>query len=62
MAVEVISQIKQKNGLDFPIVDSNDLKGGLYSVQDQTELNNIPDVRKKEGMLVYVIDDINHWF
>nr|DAN37455.1 MAG TPA: hypothetical protein [Crassvirales sp.] len=34
MAVEVISQIKQKNSLDFPIVDSNDLKGGLYSVQD----------------------------
>lgn len=62
MAVEVISQIKQKNGLDFPIVDSNDLKGGLYSVQDQVELNNIPDARKKEGMLVYVIDGSNHWF
>lgn len=62
MAVEVISQIKQKNGLEFPIVDSNDIKGGLYSVQDLTELQNIPEIRRKEGMLVYVINGTPHWY
>ena len=32
MAIEVISQLKQKNGLTFPIVDSNHVKGGFHNV------------------------------
>ena len=62
MAVEVISQIKQKNGLGFPIVDSNDLKGGLYSLDNYQDLSSIPDIRKKEGMLVYIKNGFNHWY
>lgn len=55
--IEIISTLKQKNNLDFPIVDSNDIKGGLYLVNNVSERNSIPILRRKEGMVCWVKDD-----
>lgn len=55
--IEIISTLKQKNNLDFPIVDSNDIKGGLYLVNNLSERDNIPKTRRKEGMVCWVKDD-----
>ena len=54
MSIELISDIKQANGGKFPLVDSNDIKGGLYSVDTESEMNSIPIVRLKDGMLCWV--------
>ena len=56
MAIELISEITQKNGQQFPLVDSNNLRGGFYSVANIAERDSIPVIRRKEGMLCYVID------
>ena len=55
--IEIISTLKQKNNLDFPIVDSNDIKGGLYLVNNVSERDGIPTLRRKEGMVCWVKDD-----
>ena len=57
MAVEIISELKQKNGQNFPIVDINNVKGGFYQVETIAERDAIPNVRKREGMLCYVKED-----
>lgn len=62
MAIEVISQFKQKNNGKFPLVDSNDIKGGLYIVDTIQEMSNIPIERRTDGMLVFVRNDTNHWY
>ena len=54
MSIELISDIKQANGGEFPLIDSNDIKGGLYSVDTESEMNSIPIVRLKDGMLCWV--------
>lgn len=61
MAVEVISEIVQKNGLDFALIDSNNLRGGLYSVKTIAERDSIPVKRIKQGMLCYV-EDANEYY
>lgn len=38
----------------YPIVDSHNVKGGLWSVDRQEELNQIPEAKLLEGMLAYV--------
>ena len=57
MAVTVISKIKQKNAADFAIIDDIDINGGLRVVATTTDRDNIPESRRKEGMLVKVISD-----
>jgi len=57
MAIEIIDTLGQKNNGDFPLVDSNDIKGGYYQVETLEERNNIPSIRRKEGMLCYVNND-----
>ena len=54
MSIELISDIKQANGGEFPLIDSNDIKGGLYSVDTESEMNSIPIVRLKDGMLCWI--------
>ena len=54
MAIEIIDTLKQKNNGSFPLVDSNDIKGGYYQVDSIEDRDNIPQVRRKEGMLCYV--------
>ncbi len=56
MGVELISEIVQKNNGQFPLVDSNNIRGGIYSVNSISERDNIPLVRRKIGMLCYVRD------
>lgn len=57
MAIELISTIKPKNNGSFPIVESNDIKGGYYSVENVQERDNIPLGRRLAGMLCYVKGD-----
>lgn len=54
MAIEIIDTLGQKNNGIFPLVDSNDVKGGYYQVESIEERDNIPTVRRKVGMLCYV--------
>ena len=54
MSVNIIDTLKQMNGGEFPIVDSNDVSGGYYQVGTVEEMNAIPDRRKKIGMLCFV--------
>ena len=63
MAIEVIGEIRQKNNLKFPIVDSNNVKGGFYQVSSLVDRNEIPNERRKEGMICYVeeTDEYYKW-
>lgn len=54
MAVTIIDTLKQKNNVDFGIVDSNDIIGGFYQADTVEERNSIPEVRRKEGMFCWV--------
>ena len=40
MGVQIISELVQKNNRDFPIVDSNNIRGGCYQVNTLDELYN----------------------
>lgn len=57
MAVELISEIVQKGGQDFALVDANNIRGGFYQVKEMSERDAIPDKRKKNGMLCFVLND-----
>lgn len=57
MGIELISEIVQKNNQDFPLLDANNIRGGFYQVNTIEERDNIPDKRKKEGMLCFVKTD-----
>ena len=50
MAIWLIDTLKQKNNGKFPLIDSNDVKGGFYQADSITERNSIPTERRKEGM------------
>ena len=57
MAIENIDTLGQKNNGEFPLVDSNDIKGGFYQVNSIEERDLIPSIRRKEGMLCAVKND-----
>lgn len=61
MGVEIISELIQKNNGEFPLVDSNNIRGGFYQVSTIVERDAIPTQRKKEGMLVYTTSDKTYW-
>lgn len=54
MAITLISNIKQANNGTFWLVDSNDIRGGLYHVDQKAEMDVLPADNLKEGMLCYV--------
>jgi hypothetical protein len=41
----------------YPSAYANEIKGGVHSVSDLTARNAIPDLRREEGMLCYVLSD-----
>ena len=57
MGIEIIDTLTQKNNGNFPIVHTNDVQGGYHQVQTIEERDNIPNEKKIEGMLCYVIND-----
>ena len=57
MAIEIIDILSQKNNGEFPLVDSNDIRGGFYQVDTIEERNLITSIRRKEGMLCAVKSD-----
>ena len=54
MAIWLIDTLKQKNNGKFPLIDSNDVRGGFYQADSITERNSIPTERRKEGMFCWV--------
>lgn len=54
MGIEIIDTLSQKNNGSFPLVDSNDIRGGFYQVDSIEERDLIPSVRRKEGMFCAV--------
>ena len=54
MAIELISELTQKNNQKFPLLDSNKLRGGTYQVNTIDDMQNIPTDSRKVGMLCYV--------
>lgn len=61
MGIELISEIVQKNNQQFPLVDSNNIRGGIYSVNTINERDNIPLERRKNGMLCYVSQEEEYY-
>lgn len=61
MAIELISEIVQKNNNSFPILDSNNIRGGVYSVSTIEERDAIPAERRKIGMLCYVENEDEYY-
>lgn len=57
MSIPLISNITQSNDGDFWLVDSNAIYGGLYHVDNTSQMNNLPTARLKQGMLCYVKQD-----
>lgn len=57
MGVQIIGELVQKNGQNFPIIDTNNIRGGFYQVSTIAERDSIPASRKKKGMLCYVSED-----
>ena len=52
--IEIIGQLKPKNGRNFPIADVNDFIGGYIQVDEVSDMEKFPSSKIKEGMLCYV--------
>lgn len=61
MAIQIISELVQKNNGKFPLIDANNIRGGFYSVDTLQERNNIPSERLKVGMFCYVKQDNKYY-
>ncbi len=53
---EVISMIKQKNGADFALMDTADIKGAPKRCDNLADRDAISSKVREEGMLVWVVD------
>lgn len=53
MAVELISEIVQKGGQDFALVDANNIRGGFYQVTEMSEKRCNTRQKKKEWYALF---------
>ena len=49
MAIELISELTQKNNQKFPLLDSNKIRGGIYQTTKLNEMNDIPADSRKDN-------------
>lgn len=61
VGIELISDIRPKNDADHGVLQDKFLVGGFRRVQTQTDRDDIPQLRREEGMFVYVVDDDELW-
>ena len=54
MAIELIDTVTPANNQPYPIVNSDDVKGGYHSVNSISERDAIPKQRRQSNMLCYV--------
>ena len=59
--IPLISNITQQGDADFWLVDSNAIYGGLYHVFSKNQMEAIPEIRIKQGMLCYVENDDEYY-
>ncbi len=57
MAIELIDTVRPKNNQPFPIVLSEDIKGGLQYADSYDVMLSIPEKRRSAGMMCYVSND-----
>ncbi len=57
MPVNLISKIAPKNNGAFPMVEDIHFEGGFQVRDDLLDRDAIPDLNRKEGMLVYVLSE-----
>lgn len=57
MAIELIDTITPKNGQNFAIALSNEIKGGIHQKNSFDEMLAIPTERRQAGMICYVKAD-----
>lgn len=57
MAIELIDTVRPKNNQPFPIVLSEDIKGGLQYADSYDIMLSIPQGRRNAGMMCYVSND-----
>lgn len=57
MPISVIDKFKPANNAQFPVVDDVDVQGGYQVRGNLYELPIIPTNNRKEGMIVYVLED-----
>ena len=57
MAIELIDTITPKNGQNFAIALSNEIKGGIHQKDTFDEMLAIPTERRQAGMICYVKAD-----
>lgn len=61
MPIPLVSYIEPKNNGEYPILEDTYVKGGFRSVQTIIERDNIPTLRRKNGMQVFVIDTTTNY-
>ena len=57
MAIELIDTVRPKNNQPFPIVLSEDIKGGLQYADSYDVMLSIAQGRRSAGMMCYVRND-----
>lgn len=61
MGIKLISNIEQANGQDFYLVDSNDVRGGIYYCDTFEDKKLIPSDRLRNGMLCYIVEEDKYY-
>jgi len=61
MSIEIISKIAPKNGGQFPTHSDQDGYGGFQVRANNTDRDSIPTLNRKQGMLVYTLDNQTFW-
>ena len=54
MSIEIISELVQKNGQPFALLDDSAIRGGFHCIDLLSNLSNIPVDLRKFGMHVFV--------
>lgn len=54
MSIELITEIRPKNGAQFAILDDQFIRGGFHTAATLSERNSLPQDLRKVGMKIYV--------
>jgi len=59
MAIYIDSTFQPSHSGDtYPLVESQHLKGSAHAVQTIVDRDSIPDLRREEGLICYVVEDL----
>jgi hypothetical protein len=61
MGILITDTLTAGTGNTHPLVDDNEIFGGMKTVATLTDRNAIVNARRKEGMIVYVISELKYY-